>query len=398
MKILVINVVYGYGSTGIIVKNLCEYYKEQGNDVYVLYGRGKATQNNDIKLKKCTFELESKFSHLLSLKTGNLYGGMYFSTKRAERYIKKIKPDLVHLHCLNGFFINIYKLLMFLKTNNFKTILTNHADFMFTANCGYALECEKWKNEECNGCDRVREFCGKYALNNTHKYFVRLKRSLLDFKTLSVTCVSPWLTSRVKESPLYLENKIDTVLNPVCISKSQVSLNPYLDALNKKNKKRLALFICNQPNNVEKGLTWFYKIAEAMKDSDFLFALIGSDIHPSLPNIVSYGPIINDSIANFYKHADITLLFSMRETFSMIVAESLCCGTPVCGFRSGGPESIAIPRFSWFFDYGDVDSVKNLLLSQAILLSHEDRRDLMKEAALKFDLAKIGEGYLDLCA
>lgn len=396
MRILVINVVYGYGSTGIIVKNLCEYYKRRGNEVYVLYGRGKAAKDHNINLKKCSFEVESKFHHFLSLITGNLYGGMHISTLRIERYIKKIKPDLIHLHCLNGFFVNIYKLFLFLKKNNFNTVLTNHAEFMFTANCGYTLSCEKWIKLECRGCERVKDFCGKHAFNNTHRYFIKMKKSVEDFKTLSVTCVSPWLNSRIKQSPLYLKNKIKTILNPVSMPKSLFSENPYNSVLNKLNKKKVALFVCNQPNNIEKGLIWFYKIAEMMTETDYLFALVGSNAPSNLSNVVSYGSVNNESIVNFYKYADVTLLFSMRETFSMIVAESLCSGTPVCGFRSGGPESIAIPKYSWFFEYGNVDAIKDILLSKSILLDNKDRKKLMEKAFLKFNLETIGEEYLNL--
>jgi glycosyltransferase involved in cell wall biosynthesis len=37
----------------------------------------------------------------------------------------------------------------------------------------------------------------------------------------------------------------------------------------------------------------------------------------------------------------------------MIVAESLCCGTPVVGFKAGGPESIAIDDYCVFVQFLD---------------------------------------------
>ena len=57
-----------------------------------------------------------------------------------------------------------------------------------------------------------------------------------------------------------------------------------------------------------------------------------------------------------------TLLTSEREVFSMVCAESLCCGTPVIGFKAGGPESIAIPEYSTFVKYGDVDTLYQKIL------------------------------------
>ena len=42
----------------------------------------------------------------------------------------------------------------------------------------------------------------------------------------------------------------------------------------------------------------------------------------------------------------------------MPTAESLCCGTPVLGFEAGGPESIALEKYSAFVPYGDLDALQ----------------------------------------
>ena len=107
MKILLINVLYGIGSTGKIVESLFNEYKKHGNDVRCIYGR-RTTKKSKCIVKR-TFEIESKIHHLISKISGNIYGGMPLSTSRILRYIKKYNPDIVHLHCLNGYFVNIYK-------------------------------------------------------------------------------------------------------------------------------------------------------------------------------------------------------------------------------------------------------------------------------------------------
>ena len=42
----------------------------------------------------------------------------------------------------------------------------------------------------------------------------------------------------------------------------------------------------------------------------------------------------------------------------MIVAESLCCGTPVVGFKAGAPEQITIKEYSEFSEFGNIEILK----------------------------------------
>lgn len=396
MRILLINVVFGHGSTGVIVENLAEEYRKQGNEVFIIQGRGKRKLKEGIKIFKPVSEIESKTHHLFSLFNENIYGGMLFSTKRIIRIIKRVHPDLVHLHCLNGYFVNVYKLLTFLKQNSFKTILTNHADFMFTANCGYTLNCDSWMNNECMNCSRVKEFAGKLAINKTHKNYLKLKKAVTNFDKLKLTCVSPWLTDRIKKSPLYYNREIKTVLNPV-VCNDEYADNPYITQLKLHNKKRVALFVCNQINNPEKGFAWFKKIATDMSDSDYLFVLIGGKISDDFcENFISFGQIENASLSKFYYHADVTLLFSIRETFSMITAESLCYGTQVAGFASGGPESISIDGVSHFVDYGDTNSLVNILIKDIHKLNYTEKNKIISISRDKYDLKNIAMQYLSL--
>jgi glycosyltransferase involved in cell wall biosynthesis len=68
-------------------------------------------------------------------------------------------------------------------------------------------------------------------------------------------------------------------------------------------------------------------------------------------------------LARYYSLADVSLLTSQKETFSMVTAESLCCGTPVVGFKAGAPEQIALEEFSRFVNHGDIDSLQKEIMS-----------------------------------
>ena len=385
MKILLINGVYEKGSTGNIVKTLYTNFRNAGEDAYVLYGRGIA--NTDTRIIKKTYELESKIHHLLSLFSGNLYGGMFFSTKRITRQIKKLKPDVVNVHCANGYFVNIYKLLEWLAKNNIKTVLTMHAEFMMTGGCGYTIDCNNHITSECRNCNYVKQFNGKFSSNKTHKYYCKFKNAICAFKkeNLKVTCVSPWLEKRYKESPIYKDVFVASIINPVDELFFEKALkNPY------KFKKNV-LYVTPDINDYVKCGHLIKEVAKNRPDIHFT-VICAKDVefHFGLENITYIsGGVDKETLRNYYYFADGTLLLSRRETFSMIVAESLACGTPVYGFENGGSESIALMKHCYFCEFGNIEKLCKNLLSIT-----SKKEDIIKDAVNSYSSNKISEVYL----
>jgi putative colanic acid biosynthesis glycosyltransferase len=92
--------------------------------------------------------------------------------------------------------------------------------------------------------------------------------------------------------------------------------------------------------------------------------MIGVDHVPKqTPDNVRILPRIYDQnlLAEYYSMANILLLTSTKETFSMVSAESLACGTPVIGFDSGAPKEVALPGFGEFVPYPDLEALESLL-------------------------------------
>ena len=116
MKVLQVNCVYKKGSTGKIVADLHEYYLQNGIDSYVVYGRGDRVEEPNVY--KCATEIGSKIRNVLSRYTGNVYGMGKGGLRRTIAYIKRVSPDVVHLQCINGYFVDIYGLLQYLKKQN----------------------------------------------------------------------------------------------------------------------------------------------------------------------------------------------------------------------------------------------------------------------------------------
>lgn len=178
----------------------------------VCYGRGKKV--NEPNVYKTCGELYSKLNNLLSRFTGIMYGGCFFSTNRLISIIKKEKPDIVHLQCINGYFVNIYRLVNWLKKNNIKTVLTLHAEFMFTANCGHSFDCEGWKTN-CGKCPKFKEETKSLLFDGTARSFKKMQKAFAGFKkeNLIIVSVSPWLMERAKQSPILAGKQHTVVMN-----------------------------------------------------------------------------------------------------------------------------------------------------------------------------------------
>lgn len=217
MKILQINCVYNSGSTGKIVYDLHNELKASWHGKHCLFRRGKDPKEE--KISKVCSDIHCKINSLWSRITGIMYGGCLISTDKLFRIIKREKPDIVHLHCLNGYFVNIYRLITFLKNNNYKTVLTLHAEFMYTANCGYALECDKWKTG-CGKCPRLRSETKSWFIDGTAKSWKKMKRAFQGFdkNKIKIIAVSNWIKNRAEESEIFKNLEVQTIYNGIDIS------------------------------------------------------------------------------------------------------------------------------------------------------------------------------------
>lgn len=367
MKVLQVNCVYKKGSTGKITYDLHKGLLDAGVKSVVCYGRGARVKEPGV-YKTCP-EWYSKMNNALSRLTGIMYGGCFFSTNKLILIIKREKPDIVHLQCINGYFVNIYRLVTWLKENHIRTVLTLHAEFMYTGGCGYSIDCNQWSTRTGCGhskCPRWRSETKSMFFDRTGAMWRRMKKAFDGFeKDLTVVSVSPWLMDRAKRSPILEKMNHCVIFNGLDVG----VFRPYDTAdLREKHhcKGEKVVFhatpsFSSDPNHL-KGGYYVLELAKKMPEAQFIVAgkCTGSFDVPQ--NVTLLGQVTDQTLlARYYSMADATVIASKRETFSMIVAESLCCGTPVVGFQAGAPEQIAIPEYSSFVSAGDCDALWDAL-------------------------------------
>lgn len=364
MKVLLVNCVYGQGSTGKILKSLHQGLLSRGWDSHVRYGRGPIS--SDPNVTKLANERIVQVQALVSRITGYSYSCSPVTTKRLKDAINKIKPDVVNLHCVNANTVNIAEIIEYLKKEEIPTVVTAHAEFLYTGGCGHSLKCNKWKT----GCDNCPQFHSEesqlsksYFFDRSKSYWHALERAYSDFNNLRITGVSPWLVDRIMQSPFfsseqvcYTPNGIDT---KIFYPRSTSSLRK-LHSITEE--ARVYLHVTPNFRMPLKGGKYIIELARRIYKTNPADRVIIIGYNDSTmnfpPNVIPISHTNNqDELATYYSMADATVIASSRETFSMVTAESLCCGTPIVGFKAGGPESITRLGHSDFCDYGDIDSL-----------------------------------------
>ncbi|MBR3383167.1 MAG: glycosyltransferase [Clostridia bacterium] len=357
MKVIQINCVYGRGSTGVLTRDLHESLMARGDESLVIYGRGKKVREQGVL--RLGSEILGKFGGARARLTGIMYGGCELETAAVISNLKAEKPNVVHLQCINGNFVNIFRLITFLKNEGIPTVITLHAEFMYTANCSHAYDCEKWITG-CGGCPELRKQTHSMFVDRTARCWARMKEAFDGFRRLIVVPVSPWQEARVRRSPFFDTAEVHTIMNGV-------DLNVF-HPMGKKNASSARRILYVTPHfdkspGSTKGGEHLYPLAERLSDKVRISAVGPGDWGTPPANVEIIGPVWERrELARLYAESDLTLLTSKRETFSMVTAESLCCGTPVVGFRAGGPESIALPNYSRFCEPGDIEELAGAVM------------------------------------
>lgn len=397
MKILQINCVYKNGSTGKIVADIHFELLKNGIESIVCYGRGNRT--NEPYVYKTCGEYYSKLNNLWSRITGIMYGGCGLSTHRLISIIKKEKPDIVHIHCINGYFVNIFRLIQFLKKNKIKTVLTLHAEFMYTANCGYALDCDKWR-EGCRKCSRFRQETKSFFLDRTQTSWKRMKNAFNDFDNLIVTSVSPWLMERAKRSAILADKQHCVVFNG--LDTSVFYPRDARDLVKKHNLEghkvifHATPYFSDSPDHF-KGGYYVLELAKRLRNQKHIKIIVAGAHSKELTvpdNMILLGRVSDQNLlAQYYSLGDVTVLTSKKETFSMICAESLCCGTPIVGFKACGPEQIALPQYSFFVEQGDICALEDNIMN---IINLDETPNFFAEAKKRYNKESMTHHYCNI--
>lgn len=336
MKVFQINTVYASGSTGRIVADLKHILEHAGEKCFVAYGRG----HNDERNTCCVSSKIDLCWHAFFTRITD-HTGCYSvcATKRMIGLIKKMQPDIIHLHNIHGYYLNIEILFRFLKQYGRPVIWTFHDCWPFTGHCvhfekygNYEL-CNKWKRQ-CENCDRISEY-PKSITDGSKQNYVHKKRVFTEYGNVTIVTVSDWLKQLVNESflakfPVYtIYNGIDLKIFRQCNAEElRIKYN--------LGKKKVVLGVANTWSGL-KGMPDFIQLAGLLDHTEYQIALLGVDdkTKTNIPNTILALPRTErmEELVQWYNVAEVYFNASRAETFGMTVIEALACGTPVVSYN-----------------------------------------------------------------
>jgi len=359
MRVLQINSVCKSGSTGKIAYDLHSWLLVNGHESVIAYGRGKRIDDTNTYRFAPTWEV---YLHaMLTRLTG--WTGCFspIATRNLLRFMDRFRPDVVHIHELHAYFVNIAPIVAYLKRKKIKTIWTFHCEFMYTGKCGYSYECDLWQSN-CGNCPYVQDYPASMFFDNTRAMHKSKKQMFEGFDDLTIITPSSWLAERVRKS--FLKDKKIVVI-PNGIDTEVFRPRDTTDLRSKYNilpSQQVVIHVTSSFEDERKGGRYVLELARRMPN--VLFFVVGNNQSvinvPS--NLVAVGRTENqEQLAKWYSLADISLITSKIENFPTVCLESLCCGTPVVGFDGGGTAETAPDGYGVFVSYGDMSALEAMV-------------------------------------
>ena len=400
MTIVQINTVCGKGSTGRIAVDIANAALGRGHKCYIAYGYGSTSYPYAYPIGN---RLEHLFHNLFFTRLLGLHGwGSIVSTLFFVRWLRKVRPDVVHIHNLHSNYINYRILFDYIIRNGIPLVVTLHDGFNFTGKCTYYTNaaCSKWKTA-CEKCPLFRNTAAPSLLFDYSRFLFRDKKNLYQkIPKCHIVGVSNWIMNEGAQSILSApSHTFGTIYNWVNFD----VFKPASEAETESFRKKYGL--SNQVKYlISVSQLWdkdSVRLADALKLSKMLPAgyqllMVGElGKRVKLDSSVAYIPYISSAVelAAAYSFAEAYVHFSIADTFGLVIAEAMACGTiPItydstaCGEIPGGFGILVQPR--------DVNAIIEALPSLTEKKLH--REEMIAFVRKNYDQTENTNRYVDV--
>lgn len=274
MRVLLINSVCGIRSTGRICTDLAKQFEKNGHEVKIAYGRVEEVPEQFQKYAvKIGNNLDLKF-HALRTRILDEHG--FASKKATKEFLKwanQYDPDLLWLHNIHGYYVNVEMLFEWIKSRpQMQVKWTLHDCWAFTGHCSHftAVGCEQWK-EQCVQCCQKNEYPTSKLKDNCRENYVRKKKAFTGVSHLTLITPSKWLATLTRESFLN-EYPVEVHYNTVDRTVFKPTISDFRMKYGLENKK-IVLGVASTWTE-RKGIYDIIQLSQ-MLSSEYVIVLVG---------------------------------------------------------------------------------------------------------------------------
>ncbi len=361
MRVLMINVVCGIRSTGRICTDIAVELEKQGHEVKIAYGR----EHVPVEYQKYAVKIGNSFDITIHGVCSRLFDacgwGSRSATYRFITWVRSYNPDIIHIHNLHGYYINIEVLFNYLKSCKKKIIWTLHDCWPVTGHAAFceSAGCCRWKTG-CYDCPKILDY-PKSLFDRSERNWRWKKTILSNIPSLELVTPSLWLANIVKESYLsaypikVIYNGIDTDV-----------FIPHVSNINKRlgiENKKIVLGVAALWES-RKGLDDFVKLSNLLND-EYCIVLVGlsqTQIRTLPSKIIGIERTESvKELSDLYSAATVFLNLTYEDNYPTTNLEAISCGTPVITYDTGGSGESAL-RGGLVVPKGDISAVKEAIL------------------------------------
>lgn len=348
------------GSVGRIAEQIGKVAISNGWESYITYAR------NNLESASKKIKIGSKWDvywhGILTRIFDNHCLSSTRATKKLIREIKLIKPDIIQLHHIHGYFLNMKVLFEYLSSVDTPIVWVFHDCWSMTGHCAHFdyIGCDKWKNL-CFNCPQKTSYPASYIFDRSKRNYRQKKELFTSVKNMTIVPVSNWLGNIVGES--FLKKY------PINVIHNGIDLNMFLPA-SVEDVELLKLELGLQGKYIilgvagtwdqRKGLGDFANLQSILPDN-WIIVLVGLNKKQQqcLPSsIIAIERTENvKQLATFYSMADVFINPTWEDTFPTTNLEALACGTPVVTYATGGSVESVSEDVGRIVDKGDVNGL-----------------------------------------
>ena len=395
LKLLQINVAANWGSHGRIAEEIGLEAMAQGWESYIAYGRyANPSKSHIVKIGDLFDHCLHGAQSLLLDRHGLASCG---PTKKLIREIEQIKPDLIHLHNIHGFYLNYPILFRYLSTVDIPVVWTLHDCWAFTGHCAWPIHghCDRFQEKCCHCPLQSKGYPKSFLLDRSRSNFKLKKRYFRSLQDLHLVTVSRWLEQQVRLSFMQ-DMDIRSIYNGLDTEVFRPSGTPPTSVT---DGHPLVLGVCNAWYDW-KGLDDMAVLRELLPD-DYEVMVVGvnEDQMHRLPEGITCIRRTDSvsQLAEIYSQADVFVNPSKVESFGMTTAEALSCGTPSIVYDTSACPEVVDNLTGRVVPLGDVNALAKAVMEICSLPGREAMRQACRERAIRlFNRQDRYKEYLQL--